>query len=148
MAATYQGPACGQGHDGTRYVSTRGCVACAKDREASRAKRRTTRASRRKAPPAGGAIMTADALDGLDALLGEAWGNGRAYAVTISHKGRRPDGRPAGFAVTVHAFGHAYTADNGSTVTPCVQHKGEGATPSEALALAVQRAAGLFPMAD
>lgn len=35
-AATYSGNPCNRGHDGTRYVSTRGCVQCAKDRESSR----------------------------------------------------------------------------------------------------------------
>lgn len=33
---TYLGKPCARGHDGTRYVSTRGCVACIRDRTPNR----------------------------------------------------------------------------------------------------------------
>ena len=148
MTATYQGPPCGHGHDGTRYVSTRACVPCAQAR-AKQTPRPTTRAERKAATPRQRQPVRSFSpanVAGLDAMLDPAWADG-AYAVTLHHKGRARDGTPAGFRATVHAMGKAYITKDGTRAVPTDQHIGHGDTAADALANALALAAGVFPMA-
>lgn len=145
MTSTYQGEPCQHGHTGERYKSNRACVACTRERAAGRP---TTRAARTPLKAAARSTVkrvraATPSPAGLDALLDPAWEDG-AYAVTISHKGRRPDGRPAGYAVTIHATGERYTTESGAMAVPTLTHKADGDTASDALAHALAKAAGLF----
>lgn len=147
MSGTYQGPRCAHGHDGTRYVTTRACVECARER-AKRSPRPTTRAERKAAEPRTRKkplLFSGASVSGLDALLDPAWA-ADGYAVTIQHKGRAQDGSPAGFRATVHAMGKTYTTKEGATAVPSVQHTGHGRTAADALADAVAKATGVFTM--
>lgn len=121
-AAVYQGAPCAKGHEGTRYRSTRACVACVKDRGPG---------SRVTRPPARSVTLPASRLlDGPDVyqvapdLLGELF-RGGAVSVQLM---------PLPESGLVQCV--VLRPDKGGRLTDAGKVRTTAATPGEALRLA------------